>query len=61
MHLMTSQQPRQLRIDMRDVNNRTSLAEYATFNVTGADDGYRKLTSGYSGDAGRHKTDIDEY
>jgi hypothetical protein len=52
---LTSQTGYKLRVDMWDWDGKTRYAEYGTFTVGPASDGYRLDVGDYTGDAGRHK------
>ncbi|ELU13779.1 hypothetical protein CAPTEDRAFT_117273, partial [Capitella teleta] len=61
LHLLTSKQPYELRIDLRH-QGESRFAEYMRFFVGSEDDKFPLAIGGYSGTAGEFSTlDIDRY
>ena len=53
LHLMTSQSPSELRVDLGKADGSRAFAKYSTFSVAAESDAFRLSVGGYSGNAGR--------
>jgi hypothetical protein len=54
LHLLTSTQGQEMRVDMRNVQNEVRYAQYAEFIIGPAAAKYKLSIDGFSGDAGEY-------